>query len=276
MDPSASVYIVGWPRYHLPCRLGRTPARIGVVRGGPLEATGERRTMTEKKFDLSRRKVLGSLGVIGTGAVVGGAGTAALFSDEERSNSNTVEAGTLDLKMDWSYTANQDIAATQSGSGGAGASFTIGDLKPGDSGHVEVCFEPESNPAYIWLKMEEQADRDAYNTEPERVAEGDSIDSDTPGELDDEMNARLVYADNGNVIEGWDSLHNVVDALSSGRLLDSDSSDDYFSADHERCVKLEWEIPTSVGNVIQGDVAKFDIVLFAEQARHNSNPSNPF
>jgi len=188
-----------------------------------------------------------------------------------------VQAGTLDLKMDWDYTANQDIAGTQSGSGGAGASFTISDLKPGDTGNVEVCFKPKSNPAWVWLKMAEVADNDHMDTEPEKDAEGGSTDGD--GELDDKMKARLVYAGNSDVIQGWGSLNGVLDSLSSGVLLDADrdnSSDDYFPANHERCVKLEWKIPTSVGNVIQGDNAKFDITLYAEQARHNDNPSNPF
>lgn len=231
----------------------------------------------DKKFELSRRKVLGSVGTIGVASAAAGAGTMAFFNDEETSTSNTVQAGTLDLVMDWDYTANQDIAGTQSGSGGAGASFNISDLKPGDEGHVKVCFTPESNPAWIWLKMSEVADNDHFDTEPEKEAEGGSTDGD--GELDDKMKARLVYADNGDVIQGWGTLNGVLDSLSSGVLLDSDrgtSSDDYFSASQERCVKLEWKIPTSVGNVIQGDNAKFDIKLYAEQARHNSNPSNPF
>lgn len=234
--------------------------------------------MTEDKFDLSRRKVLGSLGVVGTGAVLGGAGTAALFNDEERSDSNTMEAGTLDLTMDWEYTANQDVdvAGTQEGSGGAGASFHIGDLKPGDDGTVTVNFTPESNPAWIWLKMEQSADKEGQVTEPEEEAEGGDVG--TEGELDEEMRASVEY-ENGDVIQGRGTLEGVLDSLSSGVLLDSDrtnSSDDYFSADHEESVVVNWDIPSSVGNVIQGDIAKFDIVLYAEQARHNDNPQNPF
>jgi len=35
------------------------------------------------------------------------------------------------------------------------------------------------------------------------------------------------------------------------------------------CVALEWEVPTDVGNEIQGDVLGFDLTFYTEQARHN-------
>ncbi|OLZ41837.1 hypothetical protein A6E15_12965 [Natrinema saccharevitans] len=76
--------------------------------------------MTDKKFDLSRRKVLGSIGLIGAGSAVAGAGTMAYFSDTEESTGNTVSAGTLDLKVN-----GNDIQD--------GASVNIGPLVPGDS-----------------------------------------------------------------------------------------------------------------------------------------------
>ena len=52
-------------------------------------------------FDITRRKVLGSLGVIGVGTALGGAGTAAFFSDEETFKNNQLVAGSLDLTVDW-------------------------------------------------------------------------------------------------------------------------------------------------------------------------------
>lgn len=35
------------------------------------------------------------------------------------------------------------------------------------------------------------------------------------------------------------------------------------------CIALEWEVPTDVGNEIQGDVLGFDLTFYTEQARHN-------
>ncbi|MFB6125426.1 MAG: SipW-dependent-type signal peptide-containing protein [Halanaeroarchaeum sp.] len=61
-------------------------------------------TDDDKLFDLTRRKVLGSLGALGAGAALGGAGTAAFFSDEETFTGNELVAGSLDLKVDWQQT----------------------------------------------------------------------------------------------------------------------------------------------------------------------------
>ena len=58
--------------------------------------------MTDDKIPrLSRRRVLGTLGALGAGAALGGAGTTAFFSDKETFTDNTLTAGELDLKVDW-------------------------------------------------------------------------------------------------------------------------------------------------------------------------------
>ncbi|WP_255150864.1 hypothetical protein [Halorarius halobius] len=51
--------------------------------------------------ELTRRRVLGSLGVAGVAATFGGASTSAFFSDEETFKHNELVAGELDLKVDW-------------------------------------------------------------------------------------------------------------------------------------------------------------------------------
>jgi predicted ribosomally synthesized peptide with SipW-like signal peptide len=57
--------------------------------------------MTDGRFDLSRRKLLGAMGTIGGAAALGGAGTMAFFSDTEEFANNQLVAGELDLKVDW-------------------------------------------------------------------------------------------------------------------------------------------------------------------------------
>ncbi|MFC7046616.1 SipW-dependent-type signal peptide-containing protein [Halobacteriaceae archaeon GCM10025711] len=59
--------------------------------------------MTDK-IQLSRRKVLAAMGAIGAGSALGGAGTMALFNDEEVFEGNQLTAGELDLKIDWQQT----------------------------------------------------------------------------------------------------------------------------------------------------------------------------
>ncbi|MGQ4555642.1 VWA domain-containing protein [Halobellus sp. GM3] len=60
--------------------------------------------MTEPEFDLTRRKVLGSIGAIGAASAGAGLGTSALFSDTESFEDNTLTAGELDLKLDYKAT----------------------------------------------------------------------------------------------------------------------------------------------------------------------------
>lgn len=64
-------------------------------------------------IDLSRRKVLGSLGAIGVASAGAGLGTNAYFNDEESFDDNSLTAGELDLKVDWEehyYDGSQDVS----------------------------------------------------------------------------------------------------------------------------------------------------------------------
>lgn len=229
--------------------------------------------MGEKKIELSRRKVLGSLGAIGIGGAAAGAGTSAYFNDEESMNSNTVQAGTLDLELSYNYTANMDIAGTKEGSGGAGTGFNLSDVKPGDTGSVGVTVTPVSNPAWIWLDGELVTNSDGTNTGPEN-----EVDDTEGGDLAQNIDATLSY-DGGPEIASGPTLEDVLAQINGGRLLDADTgnnSDDYFAADHDQTLVLDWSIDTGVGNIIQGDKVKFDLTFYAEQARHNDDPQNPF
>ncbi|MBB6647625.1 vWA domain-containing protein [Halobellus ruber] len=55
-------------------------------------------------YSLSRRRVLAGLGAVGLASAGAGLGTSALFSDEEAFENNTLQAGTLDLKLDYKAT----------------------------------------------------------------------------------------------------------------------------------------------------------------------------
>ncbi|QCC52649.1 hypothetical protein [Halapricum salinum] len=61
--------------------------------------------MSDDKSNLSRRKLLGGLGTIGAAGAFGGAATTSLLWDEEKfgnaSNPNVLQAGALDLAVDW-------------------------------------------------------------------------------------------------------------------------------------------------------------------------------
>ena len=53
------------------------------------------------KINLTRRKILASMGAVGAAGAGAGLGTSALFSDTEGFDNNTITAGSLDLKVDW-------------------------------------------------------------------------------------------------------------------------------------------------------------------------------
>jgi predicted ribosomally synthesized peptide with SipW-like signal peptide len=55
----------------------------------------------DRKFSVSRRKVLAGLGTIGIASAGAGLGTTAYFSDQETFENNQLTAGTLDMLVDW-------------------------------------------------------------------------------------------------------------------------------------------------------------------------------
>ncbi len=52
-------------------------------------------------IEITRRKVLASVGAVGAAGAAAGYGTSALFSDTEEFERNTLASGELDLKVDW-------------------------------------------------------------------------------------------------------------------------------------------------------------------------------
>lgn len=80
-------------------------------------------------LELTRRRILGGITTAGVAAAGAGAGTMALFQDTESSNGNTVQMGTLDLKL----------GDTDEGYGdGVSGEFSADDFKPGDKLHGTV------------------------------------------------------------------------------------------------------------------------------------------
>lgn len=60
--------------------------------------------MTNKNnLSLSRRRVLGGLGGIGIASTGAGLGTTAFFRDSESFDDNTIDAGAVELRMDWQH-----------------------------------------------------------------------------------------------------------------------------------------------------------------------------
>ena len=251
-------------------------------------------------YSLSRRKMLAGLGAVGLASAGAGLGTSAYFSDEESFENNTLTAGTLDLRVRYEASYDSDGAVenmadsamgTQDGSP-AGMFYDLDDVKPGDSGHVEFCFDIVDNPAYMWACGDLSQAEGGMN-EPEMAVD------DTPelGELGDSIVARLAYCDieDEELVEGDEivsgSLVDVFAAISSGAALDGDGVaglvpgeqspyDEEVVGDEEAyitgaCLCLFWEVPYEVGNEIQSDSLTMAFEFHALQARHNDGTTNP-
>jgi predicted ribosomally synthesized peptide with SipW-like signal peptide len=260
--------------------------------------------MSEKNDNtvgLSRRRVLGGIGAIGLASAGAGLGTSAYFSDREEFANNTLTAGSLDLRVvyETSYdsggtveNAADSASGTQDGDP-ASVFYDLQDVKPGDSGHVKFCFEIVDNPSYMWACGDISQAENGY-TEPEAAVDN------TPelGELAENIDARLAYCEevDGEIVEGEEiasgTMVDMFAALASGVPFDGDGiaglmpgeqapydeeaiveeGVDYITGP---CVCLFWEIPTSVGNIIQSDSMTMDFEFHAVQSRHNDGSANP-
>ena len=258
---------------------------------------------TPRTYDLSRRTMLLGLGTVGLASAGAGLGTTAYFSDTESFSGNSLQAGSLDLFVDYEATydsggAVENLADQSSGTVDgepAGTFYVLDDVKPGDSGSVKFCFEIDDNPSYMWACGMLAEDENGM-TEPE-------MDADTTadaGELAASIAATLSYCTEGEAGEtivgeqiASGTLAELFGVLAGGVPLDGDGVagllpgeqamyDEPVLDESEQvvavtgpCLCLEWEIPVSVGNEIQTDTLEMALDFHALQARHNDGTYNP-
>ncbi|WP_327051091.1 TasA family protein [Halomicrococcus gelatinilyticus] len=266
--------------------------------------------MSDDKFDLTRRKALLGLGGIGAGAALGGAGTAALFSDSE-STSGTFTAGKLDLQIGWeiSHYGNNVQPTTRSvgDTDGSEMGIQLNDIKPGDKGWIRFEIKNIANPAWVWFRGRLKNSRENGQNDAELAAEGE--DTDGYGELDETLEFRSFYDQNGNhTVNDGDGPHEgdlwndryiqkplTLDEVKTTEpqkgsipvLLDgvrnAESPDvvggaypegepiDPFGNGTSQYVLVRWRLPKSVGNEVQGDSITVCFDFYSEQSRHNPN-----
>lgn len=264
--------------------------------------------MSDQRFELSRRNALIGLGTVGAASAGAGLGTSAYFSDEEEFTGNMMTAGELDLAVDYvvhedqgsagTYTINSftnEVNGTDPGDDltvngdGTTISQNLSDVKPGDHGHSYFCFTIDDNPAYIWACGELTDTSENGYTEPEPEDDNDE------GELEENIEVDVTYCeldDNGEQTSTGDTifsgtLREVLEQLQAGIPLDG-SGDGGAAAGGQAafagtsgdaatnpCLCFDWELPTTVGNVIQGDSLEFDLSFHAVQSRHNDGAHNP-
>jgi predicted ribosomally synthesized peptide with SipW-like signal peptide len=225
---------------------------------------------------------LGLVGAFASGS------TLAVFSDFESSEDNVFSAGELDLRLDYNESYNGEFQERQPLASDIDSIFELDDVKPGDHGNGTISFQVDTNPAYVFLVLNQTEDLDNTCTEPEDDVEDSGPDDgcDFDGELDHKVRFEMWYDDGDGVKESDEQY--IVSPANDTRIneafgqpinLDSNLSTQeqtaYQPGDH-RFIGWRWRLPPAVGNRVQTDSFKFDFVFYAEQERNNPDPDNPF
>ena len=213
----------------------------------------------EKK--IMRSKILMSVLVIGVAVTVMGMGFSANFSDTETSSGNRFTAGVIDLEVDCD--GDTCFAAQDDPLPKIFYRPEDDDIKPGMDGEVTISLHLKdgSNDADIWMQLTNLQNFGGLNPEPEQEAE------DTDG-IDDNIAAQIhvkLWEDNGN------NIHETGEAVYYNGCLEGLTNKIMVAEPGEACttyyVGFSWELPSSVGNVFQGDYCTFDIVFGADQVQ---------
>jgi predicted ribosomally synthesized peptide with SipW-like signal peptide len=189
------------------------------------------------------KKLLASIVVIGILAFAIGWGTYSYFSDTETSTGNTFSAGTLDLKVDGKDNP-LDVY------------FNVANVKPGESGSKTIALKNDGTiggTAKIHIKN--VANSEGENPESE-------TDTAEPGDLGKYLVLKIWYDAEGDGFEADDlivtdevnDLNSVLTTLGA------------LGAGLTRNVKIDWELPSGVGNDVMGDIVTFDIEFSLVQA----------
>lgn len=211
-----------------------------------------------------KRIILSSLVILG---LIGGvaAATVAYFSDTETSVGNTFSAGTLDLKVD-----NQDDPNV--------VHVTLSNMKPGaTASYMWTLSNTGSLTGDPWVEINNVQNYDNDCNEPETDEPDGSCGNPGPGEgeLGDYLMMKLnapgsvgyiyphgppcIGAGNQCTLNYWSTLGDL--SSFDGQVWDTIAPSSILAGP----MVLEFEIPTSVGNIIQSDSVEFDVVFHLDQ-----------
>ena len=253
-------------------------------------------------FGLSRRKMLGGLGIVGVASAGAGLGTTAYFSDQVEFEDNELRAGTLALNVTQTiHTLDQDGRGPDEekyfGENGEGPVMVeepieILDAKPGDE--YKFCWEVEleGNPGFAMVKVDGVSDHTGVDVGTVSVDDLYDIDDEddmvTLGEVatatatltlceEHEEGPATPTGDEVPIFppaEGDNSLGALLALLGEGLIVPSGTEEDELCHDTECPVKLcvTIDIDTDVGNELQGAESGFNLQVHAEQCRHNDDP----
>jgi len=228
------------------------------------------------------KKILMSILVIGLVLMLLGAGTFTYFTDIEISRDNFFQAGSLDLKIDcesyW-YDANGTILGSivfPETDLTIQKFFNWSDIKPGDHGEATISLHVIDNDAWLCWHIKNYTRGPGITTGPEPTPDN--------GELAQNMNTKI-WVDEGTT-PGWQGKgvdpgegDNIwqpnEDIIYEGIMHDFiNNSNNWLGPTHligceTYYIGWAWEVPATVGNIIQDDWINFDVEFYVEQYRNN-------
>jgi hypothetical protein len=235
-------------------------------------------------FVLTRRRALSAAAAAGAASVGVGVGTDAYLSDAEPFDGTRIAAGELDLRVAWHDVVDAATRRVATSDGWptprADADVPVrdlSDLKPGDSGRLTLALRIDGDPGYLSLLGRERVDTENGQSDPETDALRESVPSESEGELDESTTVRVSYLDpddptapetGGTTTPAWTaSLASLVGlgGLGDGIPLDGgetagvydllvdDAARDPYPGGRTRYLRLDWSVPTWVGQGIAGD-----------------------
>ncbi|SDM76496.1 SipW-cognate class signal peptide [Halogranum gelatinilyticum] len=232
--------------------------------------------MSDKRVELTRRKVLGGLATIGAAGAATGAGTMAYFSDNETSSGNNISAGTVDLNSPSGFSANIENLKP----GGSAESKTVSVTYDGSIDGVSLDIdtalsEPSESEAATNgsdLSADEFADRvevvsasithDRGGTkETDDLLADDSPSSPIKGNINATDDADAEEARDGETYVDLSELNDAMETVKGYATL---NTDDTITLD------LEVKLAADVGNEAQGDGVDFEVAFTVTQSADNT------
>lgn len=225
-------------------------------------------------------------GILQIGVVVGVAvfSSNAFFSDTETSFGNGLEAGKLDLRVDYSSTYNGIVSNSWELTDLTDEKFfDLADVKPGDSGEGTISLHVSDNDAWGCVTIKPTANDDNGLTEPE--SEVDSTDGVGNGELAQNLQFRIwadictedaqpgdnIYQADCDILlaEGPGIIHPATWALADSNTPNIFTGSGALVGGSTYYIGAGWTLPDTVGNIVQTDIYQADVSFYTEQERHN-------
>ena len=244
---------------------------------------------------LTRRRALSALAATGVVSAGVGVGTDAFFNDAESFDGNRLTAGELDLEVAWHKVVETATTRVTTSDGwptprsdASAPLCDLADLKPGDTGRLTLALRIDGLPGYLSLVGRERVDAERGQSEAEASRVRPAA-AGTEGELDELTTATVSYLDPadpaapeaGGTTTGayTGSLSSLVGLGGLGRGLPLDGTGaasvydcvvgdaplGTFAGGRTHYLRVEWTVPTWVGNAVASDAFAFDLGVYGVQ-----------